>query len=218
MSPQGQCHSYLEMAVMVVASRLFRCLEQVEIDCIADELGCGCTLLCGDAFETGDLIGGEPDADGRISLGRHIYHPHPPLYAGDIHPSRGAYPQTGKIWTYTEAGPPGARQRSRGPGRSRAPVEPRPPLRVVTPLAAGPDAAAVALRARGAVVVALGCRPGLPPPLRGPADRERGWMAPRPPGAVTDTPGHTEIAVGGPGRIPRESGKGPPHRGDRRPR
>ena len=185
MSPQGQCHSYLEMAVMVVASRLFRCLEQVEIDCIADELGCGCTLLCGDAFETGDLIGGEPDADGRISLGRHIYHPHPPLYAGDIHPSRGAYPQTGKIWTYTEAGP---RERVvlPGPGWSSAPG----PLRAVTPLAAGPCAVAVVIRHTGrggrrARVASGSCRSPVAPEImaatgRRPLERSDGNGLPGP--------------------------------------
>ena len=167
---------------------LFAFLEQVFRDCVSYELGHVRSLVCCDFLQVFPLSGCQTDADGRIPSDCHGITPWGVLYSLCRALSTPVIPKRVKFGRTRKNGP---RERCSAPG---GPVGPRThpvPPRAVAPLAAGPCAVAVALGAC-AVAVAQGWRPGLPPPLRGPADRERGWMAPRPPGAVTDTPGHTE--------------------------
>lgn len=148
------------------------------------------------------------------SLGLPWYHPLGRIIlivSGTVNPG---YPQTGKIWTYTEEWPPGALQCSRGAGRSSD--SPRPPSRRGStrggPLRGGRRAGC--LRGGRRARVATGSAPAPSRPRR-PGTRLDGAEAPR---RGYGHPWAHGIAAGGPGRIPRESGKGPPHRGDRRPR
>lgn len=125
------------MRLVRVGTRSFPCLLRFSAGFPAEWVSDGCRWL--------------------DSLGLPWYHPLGRIIlivSGTVNPG---YPQTGKIWTYTEAWPPGARSAPGGP------VGPRThsvPPRAVAPLAAGPCAVAVALGAC-AVAVAQGWRPGL---------------------------------------------------------